>query len=374
MRRYVHYLTMQMVLPTILITFSLTGIVWLTQVLRFIDFMLNRGLSMSDFLYLTGLMLPSLLLILLPISLAIAVIYCYQKLTSESELVVLSAVGVSRMQLAKPAILVGLCCAMICYALSLYIMPVANEQFRDVRTFFRDQYASILLEEEVFNSPIPGVTVFARARDQLNNLYGIIIHDNRDPAREQTLMADEGRLEQTPSGPRFYLKKGLRQEKKDGALSWLSFDEYALDIAFYGKKISRKREPDERRLEELFDYSDMNPNDIPAFRAEAHQRILWPLFTLLLPLAMLALLLSAEYNRRGQWKRVVLAVGAGAVIAIVFFGLRSLGAKQPWALPLMYLWVFVHLAGACWMLSSCKQFVIPSVTIGIRRKQKMDAA
>ena len=72
---------------------NLTAIVWLTQILRFLDFMLSRGLSLLDFLYLTGLMLPSLLLMLLPISLAIAVIYTYNKLTVESELIVLNAVG-----------------------------------------------------------------------------------------------------------------------------------------------------------------------------------------------------------------------------------------------------------------------------------------
>ena len=42
---------------------SLTGLVWLTQIMKFLDFVLSRGLTLADFLYLTGLMLPSLLLI-----------------------------------------------------------------------------------------------------------------------------------------------------------------------------------------------------------------------------------------------------------------------------------------------------------------------
>ena len=75
MRQYERYLFMHLLWPTVLITASLTGIVWLTQVLRFLDFILNRGLSLGDFMYLTGLMLPSLLLILMPICLCIAVVY-----------------------------------------------------------------------------------------------------------------------------------------------------------------------------------------------------------------------------------------------------------------------------------------------------------
>ena len=84
---------MHMLWPTVIVTASLTAIVWLTQILKFLDFMLSRGLSLGDFLYLTGLMLPSLLLILIPIALGIAVIYTYNRLMVESELIVLNAVG-----------------------------------------------------------------------------------------------------------------------------------------------------------------------------------------------------------------------------------------------------------------------------------------
>jgi len=146
MRQYERYLLMHLLWPTVLITMSLTGIVWLTQILRFLDFMLNRGLGATDFIYLTGLMLPQLLLVLIPISLAVAVMYTYNRLTVESELVVLNAVGVSKWQLAKPVVMMGLAATAICYALALYLMPIANGHFRDIRTFFRDKYASVLLE------------------------------------------------------------------------------------------------------------------------------------------------------------------------------------------------------------------------------------
>src|SRR5690349_12039968 len=114
MRHYERYVFSHLLWPTVLVTVSLTGIIWLTQVLRFLDFILNRGLSLGDFLYLTGLMLPSLLLILMPIALAIAVIYTYNKLTVESELIVLNAVGVSKWELTRPALLLSLICVLIC--------------------------------------------------------------------------------------------------------------------------------------------------------------------------------------------------------------------------------------------------------------------
>jgi lipopolysaccharide export system permease protein len=352
MRRYQRYLIEHLLWPTVMITASLTGIIWLTQVLRFIDFMLNRGLTLGDFLYLTGLMLPSLLLILIPISLAIAVLYTYHKLSGDSELTVFSAVGISRLQLALPAVKVGAIAMLICYALSLYLMPVSRQHFQDIRTFFRDKYASVLLEEEVFNSPIDGLTVFVRKRDRENNLYGILIHDNRDFANPLTMMASRGRLQQTPAGPRFYLEEGLRQEMKDGRINWLSFENYLLDIGFYGQDVARERAPDERTIGQLFATENIPPAKIPVLRAEAHQRLTWPLLCLALPLLVLATLFAGEFNRRGQWKRIILAAALSAGLVILFFALRSLMVQHYWVTVLLYLLVLGSAAASLKQLAS----------------------
>lgn len=359
MRRYQRYLIEHLFWPTVLITASLTGIIWLTQMLRFIDFMLNRGLSLGDFLYLTGLMLPSLLLILIPVSLAIAVIYTYHKLLGDSELTVFSAVGISRLQLAMPAVQVGAACMLICYALSLYLMPISRQHFQDIRTFFRDKYASVLLEEEVFNTPIDGLTVFVRKRDRENNLYGILIHDNRDFTSPVTMMASRGRLQQTQDGPRFYLEEGLRQEMKNGRINWLTFDNYLLDIGFYGKDVAREREPDERTIGQLFASEGIAPDKLPALRAEAHQRLTWPLFCLSLPLLVLATLFGGEFNRRGQWKRIILAASFSAVLVVAFFALRSLMVQHAWVAVPLYLLVLGVTAGSFYQLASDRRWRRP---------------
>lgn len=352
---YQRYLIKHLAWPTVVITLSLTGIVWLTQMLRFVDFMINRGLSVGDFLYLTGLMLPSLLLILLPISACIATLYTYHKLNGESELVVLSSSGLSPFQLAKPALVMGGIIMLICYILGLYFMPIANQKFRDIRTIFRDQYASILLEEEVFNSPVPGLTVYVRARDNAGNLAGILMHDTRKTGLIITMIADEGRLSATEAGPRFLLKNGLRQEKKsDGTLAWLSFEEYAVDIGFYATAAKRKTEPDERTIFNLFDTTGVAPERVHLMIAESHQRLTWPLFGLALPLLMVALLQASEFNRRGQNRRIIFAVILAAVTVLGFFGLRSAAAKIPALLILLYCWLLGVIAASLYLLISAR--------------------
>ena len=361
MRQYERYLLSHLVWPTVLVTAALTGIVWLTQVLRFIDFMLNRGLTLGDFLYLTGLMLPALLLVILPVALCIAVISTYNRLTADSELIVLHAVGVSKLGLAKPMMIMGAVCAIICYLLAMYLMPISNRHFQDIRTFFRDKYASVLLEEEVFNSPIAGITVFVQARDANNTLYGVLLHDNRDTAAPITMIADRGKMEQTPTGPRFYLEDGVRQQYKNGSVSWLTFDNYAIDIAFFAQDVTRKPDPDERTITELFDHTGLTDKQAASMRAEAHYRITWPALTFSLPLMALTILFSGEFNRRGQWRRITAASVSMVAMVLCFFAFRSIVVKQPMLIPLMYLAVIVPASASLYVLATGR-------TMRLRRK------
>lgn len=356
MRQYERYLFMHLLWPTVVITVSLTAIVWLTQILKFLDFMLSRGLSLVDFMFLSGLMLPQLLLILIPIALGIAVIYTYNRLTVESELIVLNAVGISKWQLTKPALMLGVFCTIACYVLGLALMPKANEKFQDIRTFFRDKYASVLLQEEVFNNPIDGVTVYVRARDDMNNLSGVLVHDGRDPKQIVTMIADAGRMEQTPSGPRFYLKQGMRQQWSNGKVSWLAFDDYAIDIAFYGKNVARKRSPSERTLLQLFDREGLSEKQAAAYRAEAHQRLTWPLLAVALPLFALATLFSSEFNRRGQLRRILIAAVGMAFILVIYFACRSVSVKHAWVSGALYVIVFGAIAASSHLLHSARVF------------------
>src|SRR6202167_2106661 len=83
---------------------ALTAAVWLAQSLRLGDLIVNRGLSAEMFLYLALLILARFLDIVLPIGVFIAVLFVFNRLVTESELVVMRAAGVSPLTLAKPVL------------------------------------------------------------------------------------------------------------------------------------------------------------------------------------------------------------------------------------------------------------------------------
>ena len=353
MRRYSVYIMKQLAGATLLIAVSLTSIIWLTQALRFIDFIVNRGISFTSFLELTLLLIPSLMLFILPFALLFGVLFVYYKLLMDSELLVLSGAGLSRLQIAQPAINIAIIVSLIAYFISLYILPVSYHSFKEMQEFMRNNYASLLLQEDVFNTPVDGLTVYIKKRDKDGILHGIIVHDSRDPKEQAvTMMAEKGQLIQSEQGPTFILYNGNRQKIENGKLSFLDFAKYTLDISFYantGNK--RSKQPEEMFLDELL-YPDTK-DEIEKSRliAEGHNRISYPLFPLAVTLFSLSVLLSGEFNRRGQWQRIVFIVVCSGLVLSFAIGVLHLAVKNQWLIPLLYVNIFMIMLFSLWKLS-----------------------
>ena len=356
MSRVTRYILRQLFAPTLFITGALVGVVWLTQSLRFVDLIVNRGLSAGRFFYLTMLLLPGFLSLILPIALFCAVLFTYHRLSFDSEIVVLRAAGLSHRQLARPALALALVATILTYGLTLYLTPLGFRTFKDQQFTIRSSYASVLLQEGVFNTLVDGVTVYVRERKSGGELRGILVHDNRQPSMPVTVMAERGILTSTPEGPRFVMVNGNRQAvaRDPDQLSLLYFDRYALDLGLIAEASGEHwREPGERYLPEL-----LNPgsglddvNNAKRMLAEAHKRLVSPLYCLAFTLIALAGILSGEFDRRGEWRRILAGAAAAVAFQVVALGLMPLVGKTPALAPLMYLNIVIAIIGASWVLS-----------------------
>jgi lipopolysaccharide export system permease protein len=146
------YIFKQLALAALLITLSLTAIVWLSQSLRFVDFIINRGLGLWTFLHLAFLTLPNMLPVILPFAVFTAVLFVYNRLGSDSELAAMRAGGLSPRSLSRPALMFALLVTLFSYSLTIYFGPAAYTAFRDLQFRLRSDFSMTLLEEGVFTS------------------------------------------------------------------------------------------------------------------------------------------------------------------------------------------------------------------------------
>ena len=352
MPRFSLYIMGQIVGPLIVVVFSFTGVIWLTQSLRFIDLIINKGLSFGLFLYMTALLLPSLLSVILPIALFASVLYVYHQLVVDREIVVLKATGLSNAGLAVPAIGIAGVVMLVCYAVNLYLMPLGFHEFKNIQSQVRNSFASLLLREGVFN-------IYVRERGNDGELRGILVHEARASSEPSTLMAESGKLVNTDDGPRLVLLNGNRQEIQagNGELSLLYFERYAFDFGdVTGLDATRFKEAKERLLPDL-----LWPDDVVEerhrreFAAEGHRRLLTPVVSLLFVFVGLGALFSGDFNRRGSSWRLLVAVAAAISLQALTFSLMDLIVRAPDLIPLIYL-LFAIMVGVAWYVVASDPF------------------
>jgi len=341
------YVLGQMIGPTLLFAFLLTAVIWLTQSLRLLDLVINRGQSAPTFVYLTILILPSLLVIILPIAFFAGTLFALNKLNSDSELVVMSAAGFSRAQITLPVLLAAAIVIALTYLCGLYLMPAGQRAMKDKVVDIRADIGAALLNEGEFNTPASGLTVFIRELNSDGTIRGVMVHDNRNKKSPVTYLAVRGQLAQTPAGARLIMFDGTVEQSSHsgGQLTVLNFQRDVFDLdQFAGPARATDRATSERYLSELF---SPDPKLMPKLRnayiAEGHNRLSQPLYCIAFALIALAAVLRGRRARGANALRLALAALGAAVVRIAGYGVQGLAVGSP---SLVFLFYLIPLLGA----------------------------
>jgi len=337
------YVLRQLVGPVLLFAFILISVVWLSQSLRLLDLVINRGQSAPVFVYLTLLIIPSLMIIILPIAFFGGTLYGLHKLNADSELVVMSASGYSRWQLALPVLALSGIVVVLTYFCTLYLSPETQRLMKDKVLDIRADIGAAMLSEGEFNTPADGLTVFIRELSSDGHIRGILVHDGRDQKHPITYLAESGMLAQTPGGARLIMKDGtIEQSGQAGAqLSVLRFKRYVFDLdQFSGQAQEPERETSERFLPELF-WPQFKK--VPAQRvlkiylAEGHNRLAAPLYPFAFAFIALAAVTRGRRGRGAYALRLTGASMAAGILRILGYGAQGVVARDPSFAILLYL-------------------------------------
>ena len=336
------YVLRQLVEPILLFTFLLTTVIWLSQSLKLLDLVINRGQSAVTFAYLTGLMLPQLLVIILPIAFFGGALYGLHRLNVESELIVMSASGYSRSQLAIPVLTAAAIVMLLTYLCSLYLMPLGQRMMKAEVMSIRSDIGAAILSEGTFNTPVKGLTVFIREIDPDGHIHSILVHDNRNTTRPTTYIAKSGVLAQTLSGPRLIMEDGTVEQstQKGSRLSILKFKRYVFDLdQFASQDRTPALETSERYLTELFTphlARDPGGRARRLFLAEAHNRLSAPLYCITFAFLALAAIARGRRGRGTYALRLTMAAIAAGALRLLGYSAQGMVGRNPHLFFLLY--------------------------------------
>jgi lipopolysaccharide export system permease protein len=352
MPRLSFYVLRQLAGPVALFSFLLTSVIWLSQSLRLLDLVINRGQSAPTFVYLTVLILPSLLVIILPLAYFAGTLFGLNKLHADSELVVMQASGFSLLQLAVPVLAAAAVMMVFTYLCSLYLNPLGQRAMREKEFDIRADIGAAILNEGVFNTPADGLTVFLRELSTDGHFRGILVHDSRDAEHPTTYIAESGILAQTPAGSRLIMNDGTIEQSTTGGsrLSVLKFERYVFNLdQFAGPAHEAQRDTNERFLPELLWPDPAEKLDTHArniFFAEANNRLSAPLYCIAFALIAFAAVLRARGGRGAYALRITIACIGAATLRIVGYGAQGMAARSPALCILLYAIPFLGCAAA----------------------------
>ncbi|HEY8566470.1 MAG TPA: LPS export ABC transporter permease LptF [Beijerinckiaceae bacterium] len=321
---------------------ALTGVIWITQALRELDLLTSKGQTIMIFLTVTGLSIPTLVTVISPVALFIAMIYTLNKLNGDSELIVMSAAGVPPARLLKPFLALAGAVSLLVVFMTTYIMPASFQELRDVIQKVRGDFLANVVKEGQFTTLDNGVTFHFRERSG-DALLGIFMQDRREAGKTTVYLSERGQTVEVNGQSYLILEKGSvhRQQPNSRDSSIVAFQRYAIDLAAFnqegGDTVYKPRErstgqllfPNEKEL-----YYQMQAG---RFRAELHDRLSSWLYPLAMALIAFAALGDAVTTRQGRGLAVTGAVIAVVGLRIAGFAASSAAVRSPGAVYAIWL-------------------------------------
>ncbi len=357
MTRFDYYLFKNLSIATVFITFVLTAVVFLTQSLKFLELVVESGASSLSFWMLTSLALPRFFEIIMPLAMFGSVLFVFNKMSMDSEMVAIRSIGYSPYQIGRSAVFLALLLTVLLYGISMYLSPMALNNMNKMRQIIQSQFSAVLFREGVFNQVGKGLTVYINDKTTDGEMAGVMIHDNRDKSKNASIiLAKRGIMLNNDDKFQVVVYDGSRQEfnKDKSVMQRLNFDRYIIDLPESDPVRQRWREPEERTLSELFRPDGDNDRDeeaIRAFQVEINKRLTSPLLVIGFTLIAVASLLLGPVDRKGQGKRIIMAVLMVLFLQGGYITSYNMAKNSNAGFVFMYVLAFLPIFFAAFLLS-----------------------
>ncbi len=315
MARFDRYLLSQLMVFFGFFALILVMVYWVNQAVRLFDQLIADGQSATVFLEFTALTLPNVIRLVLPIAAFAASVYATNRLSSESELVVVQSMGFSGFRLARPVLVFGLIVALLTGILSHILVPVSSRLLAERSAEISENITARFLTEGTFLHPADGMTFYIREISPEGELLDIFMSDTRNPDAQVTYTAKNAFLVREENGPKLVMFDGMAQTLGSNGkrLFTTSFSDFSYDI---GALISIGNHQG-RSIRELSTFELLSPTpalmqETGGTRArmlyEGHERFAQPLLAVVTALIGFSALLVGSFSRFGVTRQIISAI------------------------------------------------------------------
>jgi lipopolysaccharide export system permease protein len=161
------------------------------ELLRLVELLVTKGVGFLSVLKVFAHLLPSFLVLTLPIAGIIASITAFGRLSFDKELVAMRAAGLSLLRLSHSVFLFALLVCGLTLVLAQWGQPWSNVNLKKVAlNLLRDELV-LELDKGVFNEAIPKMVIYVPESQDGRGAKGIFVSDERNAQDPRVIVAQQ---------------------------------------------------------------------------------------------------------------------------------------------------------------------------------------
>jgi lipopolysaccharide export system permease protein len=228
------YIFLEMMPPFFLSMAVLLFVLLLEKLFRLADLVVSKGATLASTAEVLAYVVPGFLVIAIPMSLLVASLTTFARLSSDSEITAMKASRISLYNMIRPVFLFALIAFSVTAFTSLVVVPGANTALKARLFSLVKSRALIGIEPGVFSNSFEGMVIYVDKMDPLDNLEGVFISDERSAKEPYAIVAKRGKLiaDQQAMNVTLALQEGaiLTQPRAAQAYSLMGFDNARLNL------------------------------------------------------------------------------------------------------------------------------------------------
>jgi len=313
----------------LLITLSLSILIWMTQAARLLELITEYGNPISVYIKYILSIYPKILSNIFLLCFTISLFFLFTNLESSRELQIYWLSGISKKKIVDACLKLSIFVMIIYYFLIIFFAPWSSLQGRYILGNSEFSIINSLVKQNNFNTPLKDLTIYVNKNDQRGNISGVFIYEN-----DRTIIANKGRILSVEDNFYLQLFDGISQEKNNNKIDIVKFKKTNFDFSKYKIKNTNYPKFTERdifwllkRINGLKEESYLKKTQIREIRQEINKRLINPFFVLIISVITCFLLKKNNENRNNKKYKFIIYLVTIALLIInqimlVLSGLR----------------------------------------------------
>ena len=347
-----------------LVTF--TFILLVAKIFTFTDLVVNKGVSPVVLIHLIGYKLPYFFVFTFPMSILMATLITFLRLSQDHEITALKASGVSLTQILPPVLALSVFAHLATTFMAVYLMPEGNRAFKGLVQQLAQQKAYVGISPRIFIDDFQDLVLYVNSVDTSGRyLEKIFIADERDPGLSHAIIAQKGVVmgNAQTKGLALRLSNGeIHYDSKDlKSTDTVQFNTYELSLEMPQSAESSgpgELGESEMRLKELWaEIQKLETEDVKynMLVMEFHEKFAVPFSCLIL--GFIGLAIGVQSKAYGFSAGVAMALGVFLVYYVLLSAAKSFGESGAIP-PALGMWMPNLLLGGLSMamfISACRE-------------------